>query len=202
MRLQPDKRAAADEQDVGGIHADVFLLRMLAPTLRRDAANGAFQDLQQGLLHAFAGNVARDRDVLGLAGDLVDLVDIDNAALGALHIVIGVLQQAQNDVLHVLAHVAGFGQRGGVGDGERHVEDLRQRAGEQGLARAGRPDHENVALLDLDSRVRVGRRRRLFSFRRRGGSVPGGCACNGCAPPRPASSWRAPGRCRPGRAGA
>ena len=146
------------------------------------------------LLHAFAGDIARDGDVLGLAGDLVDLVDVNDAALGALHVVIGVLQQAQDDVLDVLAHVAGLGQRGGVGDGERHVQDLRQRAGQQGLARAGRADHQDVALLDLDVGVRVGGRR-LVAFRRRRRAVPGGCACNGCAPRRPASSWRAPGRC-------
>jgi hypothetical protein len=40
-----------------------------------------------------------------------------------------------------------------------HVQDLRQRAGQQRLARAGRPDHEDVALLDLHLGVRVGRPR-------------------------------------------
>ena len=99
-------------------------------------------------------DVARDGDVLGLARDLVNLVNINDAALGALHVVIGVLQQAQDDVLHVLAHVAGLGERGGVGDGEGHIEDLRQRARQQRLARTGRADHQDVALLDLDVGVR------------------------------------------------
>jgi len=35
--------------------------------------------LQQRLLHAFAGHVPGDRGVVGLARDLVDLVDIDDA---------------------------------------------------------------------------------------------------------------------------
>ncbi len=64
------------------VHADVFLLRMLAPALRRHVADRPFQDFQQRLLHAFAGNVARDGDVFRLARDLVDLVNINNARAG------------------------------------------------------------------------------------------------------------------------
>ena len=56
----------------------------------------------------------------------------------------------QQDVLDVLADVTGLGQRRRVGDRERHVEDLRQRAREQRLAAAGRPDEQDVALLELD----------------------------------------------------
>src|ERR1044071_5754191 len=99
---------------------------------------------------AFAGHVARDRRVVALAGDLVDLVDVDDAALGALDVVIGVLQQRDDDVLDVLADVAGLGEVGRVGDRERHVEDARQGLGEQGLARAGRPEQQDVRLLELD----------------------------------------------------
>ena len=39
-----------------------------------------------------------------------------------LDVVVAVLQQLLDDVLDVLADVAGFGQRGRVGDHERHVE--------------------------------------------------------------------------------
>ena len=42
--FQTDKSAAADEQNSARVHADVFLLRMFASALRRDIANGAFQD--------------------------------------------------------------------------------------------------------------------------------------------------------------
>ena len=80
------------------------------------------------------------RRVVALARDLVDLVDVDDAALRLLDVVVGVLQQLDDDVLDVLADVAGLGQVGGVGDGERHVEDLGQRLREQRLAasRSGR----------------------------------------------------------------
>ena len=190
--FEADKGAPADEQDVAGIHADVFLLGMLAPALGRDAADGAFEDFQEGLLDAFAGDVAGDGDVFGLAGDLVNFVNINDATLGAFDIIIGVLEQPQNDVLDVFADVAGLGQGGGVGDGERDIEDLGQGAGEQGFARTGGADHEDVAFLDFDLGVGVGGRGAL-GIRRRG-AVPGGCACNGCGRRRRGSSWRAPGR--------
>ena len=82
--------------------------------------------------------------------NLVDLVDIDDAALGALDIVVGRLQQLEDDVLHVLADITGFGQRRGVRHGERHVEDARQRLRQQRLAGAGRPDQQDVRLRQFD----------------------------------------------------
>ncbi len=96
------------------------------------------------------GDVARDRRVLGLAGDLVDLVDVDDAGLGALRVEVGGLDELEEDVLDVFADVAGLGERGGVGDGERHVQALGEGLGEVGLAAAGRADQQDVALRDLD----------------------------------------------------
>ena len=94
---------------------------MLAAALRRDVGDRALQNLQQRLLHALAGYVARDRAVFAPAGNLVDLVDIDDAALGLLDVVVGGLNQTQQDVFDVLADIAGFGQRRRVGNGEGYV---------------------------------------------------------------------------------
>ena len=110
----------------------------------------SLEDLQQRLLHTLTGDIAGDRRVLALAGDLVDLVDVDDAGLGALHVVVGGLDQLQEDVLDVLAHVAGFGQRRCVGDGKRHVEHLGQRLRQVGLAAAGGAEHQDVRLRQLD----------------------------------------------------
>jgi len=44
----------------------------------------------------------RYRRVVGLPGNLVDLVDVDDAALRLVHIVIAVLQQLLDDVLDIL----------------------------------------------------------------------------------------------------
>ena len=117
---------------------------MLAATLRGNAGNRAFHNFQKRLLHAFARHVACDRRIVGLARNLVDFVDIDNAALRALNIVIGRLQQLQNDVFDVFTHITGFGQRGGISHGERHIENTRQRLRQQRLAGARRADQQNV----------------------------------------------------------
>jgi hypothetical protein len=61
----------------------------LRPALRRDVGDGAFEHLEQRLLHAFARDVAGDRDVLARLADLVDLVDVDDAALGRLEVEVG-----------------------------------------------------------------------------------------------------------------
>jgi hypothetical protein len=102
--------------------------------LWRNVACGAFEDLEERLLDSFTADIASDRDVVGLAPDLVDLVDVDDADLRPLHVVIGVLQEPEDDVLHVLADVAGLGQSGGIRDAERNVENACERAGEERLA--------------------------------------------------------------------
>src|ERR1700736_5395034 len=148
--LQPRERAAADEENVGGVDLQELLLRMLAAALRRNRGNRALHDLQKRLLHALPRDVPGDRRVVGFAADLVDLVDIDDAALGALDIVVGRLQQLQDDVLDVLADIAGFGQRRRIRHRERHVENPRQRLRQQRLARAGRTDQQDVRLSKFD----------------------------------------------------
>ena len=86
--LDAVKRAAAQEQDVRRVDLNEFLMRMLASALRRYGSHGAFQNLQERLLHALARNIARDGRILRLACDLVDLVDVDDAFLRFLHIVV------------------------------------------------------------------------------------------------------------------
>ena len=102
---------------------------------------------KQRLLHAFAGHVAGDGRVFGFSGYFIDFVNVDDAALGFFHIVIGALQKFENDVFDVLAHVTGFCERGGVDDGERNVENPGQGLRHQGLAGTCRPDEEHIALL-------------------------------------------------------
>ena len=136
------------------IDLDEFLFGVLAPALGRHVDHRSFENLQQGLLHAFARNVARDRRVVALAGDLVDLVDEDDAPFGQLDVVVGRLQQPREDALDILAHVARLGQYGGVDDGEGHLQQLGDRPGHQRLARTGRADQQDVRLVDLDLALR------------------------------------------------
>ena len=69
--------------------------------------------------------IAGDRGIVGFAGNLVDFVYIDDAAPRTLNIVVGRLQQLEDDVLDVLADIAGFGERRRIGDGERNIENAR-----------------------------------------------------------------------------
>ena len=123
---------------------------VLAPALGRHRGGRSFEDLEERLLHALARDVPGDRRVLRLAGDLVDLVDVDDPGLGPLDVVVGGLDQLQQDVLDVLAHVAGLGERGGVRDGEGDVEHPGEGLGEKCLAAPGRPEEKDVRLGQLD----------------------------------------------------
>jgi hypothetical protein len=142
--------AKAPPQMKSGVDVQEFLVRVLATPLGRDAGLRALEDLQQGLLHSLPGHVPGDRGVVGLAGDLVHLVDVDDAGLGLLDVEVGGLDELQKDVLDILAHVAGLGESGSVGDGEGHVEYAGQRLGQKGLATAGGPQQKDVGLLELD----------------------------------------------------
>ena len=147
--VQTIKGTAADEQDVGGVDLDELLLRVLTAALRRHVADSALQDLQQCLLYALAAHIAGDGGVFALAGDLVDLINVDDADLCLLHIKICRLDQLEQNVLHVLAHITGLGKGGGIRNGERHAQHLGQRLGQQGLAHAGGAQQQHVGLLQL-----------------------------------------------------
>ena len=147
------KRSTTYEQDIRRIDLQELLLRMFAAALRRNAGDGSLHHLEQRLLHAFARNVAGNRGVLSLARDLVDLVDIDNAALGAFYIIIGCLEQLEDDILDILPHIAGLSQGRRVSHRKRNVEDAGERLGKQRLAATGGPDEEDVRLGQLDVRT-------------------------------------------------
>ena len=148
--FQAYERSAAEKKNVRGVHRSKFLMGMLTATLRRHIGNRAFQYLQQRLLHAFAGNVAGDRRVLVFFGNLVDLIDINDALLRLLDVAVRRLQQFQNNVFDVFAHVARFGKRRGIDDRERHIQHARQRLRQQCLARAGRADQQDIGLAQFD----------------------------------------------------
>ena len=185
--VEPGERATDDEQHVRRVDLDELLVRVLAAALRRHRRGRALEDLQQRLLHALAGDVARDRRVLGLAGDLVDLVDVDDAGLGALDVVVRGLDQLEQDVLDVLADVAGLGERGGVGDRER----ARSAFGPASARATSCPSRSGRAAGCSTWPVRPLTRRYAAWSRCR--PV---LACSGCRRRRRASSWSGPGRRR------
>ena len=122
---------------------------MFAAAGGRNAGHRALKNLKQRLLNALARNIAGNGEILGLAGNLVNLVHVDNANLRALNVAIGSVDELEKDVLHVLAHVAGLGKRGGIGDGKRHLEDARERLGKQGLTGTSGTEQQDVGLGEL-----------------------------------------------------
>ena len=174
------ERTTADEQDVGGVDLDELLVGVLAAPLRRHRGGGALQDLQQGLLHALAGDVTGDRRVLGLAGDLVDLVDVDDPGLGLLDVVVGGLDQLEQDVLDVLADVA------------RPRSARWRRRWRRARSACGRGSGPAASC-----RSRWGPAAGCWTWparRRRGGRRRTAPACSGCRRRPTGPAWPAPGR--------
>ena len=66
---------------------------------------------------------------------------------GLFHIVVGILKEGKDNVFDIFSHIAGFGQVGRIGNGERYVENPRQRLGHQGLAAPGGSQPDHVAML-------------------------------------------------------
>ena len=97
-------------------------------------------------MNTLARNITGDGEVLCLAGNLIDLVHVDDAHLRALNVAIGSIDKLEQDVLHVLAHVTSLGERGGISDGKRHLEDARERLGQQRLAGTGGTEQKNIGL--------------------------------------------------------
>ena len=108
--LQTLEGSAADEQDIRGVNLNQFLMGVLSAALGRYGSDGSLQNLQQCLLYTLAGYIPGNRRVLRLSGDLIDLVDVDNAVLRTFNIVIRCLNDLQQNVLHILAHIAGLCQ--------------------------------------------------------------------------------------------
>ena len=123
---------------------------MLPSALRWYGSDGPLEDLQQCLLNALAGDITGDGDILRLLRDLIDLIDIDDTDLRTLDIIVCRLNQLQEDVLDILADIAGFGERRSICDCERNAEDAGQGLCQVGLTGTGRSDHQDVRLLNVD----------------------------------------------------
>ena len=100
------------------------------------------------MLHTLAGDVPGYGAVQALfTGDFVQLIYVDDAVLGAVHIPIGGLNQPEEDVFYVLADITGLGEGGGVAHSERDIQSAGQGFGQQSLAAASWADEQDVSLL-------------------------------------------------------
>ena len=147
------KGTAADKQYIRSVNLYQLLLRMLPPTLGRNARHSAFQNLQECLLHTLAGYIPGNRRILRLPCNLIYLIHIDDTHLGTLNIAVCSLDDFQQDIFHILAYIPGFCQRCGVCNRERHIYDTCQRLRQQRLPASGRAEHQYVALLQLNAHI-------------------------------------------------
>ena len=78
---------------------------------------------------------ARDiASAFGAGGELVHLVEINNAVRSAVHIAAGAADQVAHQVIHIAANIAGFAELRGVGFDKWHADEVRRRADEVGFA--------------------------------------------------------------------
>ena len=130
---QAVKSATTNEKDVAGVNLQHLLMGVLASALGRDVGDAALNYLEEFLLDAFAGNIAGDGAVDAFfAGDFVQLINVDDALFGAGNVPIGGLNEAEQDVFHILTDVTRLSEGRGVADGEGDVQGARQ-----GFRRAG-----------------------------------------------------------------
>ena len=122
---------------------------MFSASLRRNIGKGALDNLQEGLLYAFSGNIPGNGRAVGLPGYLIYFIDIDDTTTGKLHVVICRLEEIEDDVFHILSNISCFCKCGGICNGKRHVQYLGQGLGEKGLAAPGGTDEHDIALLQL-----------------------------------------------------
>ena len=126
---------------------------MLSSPLGWNRSHRPLKDLQQCLLYALAGNISCNRYILRLLCDLIDLINIDNAMLCPFNIVIGSLDQLQENVFHIFTYITCLRQRSGICNGKRHIDYPRQCLGKKGFSGTGRSQHQNVAFLQFDSQI-------------------------------------------------
>ena len=148
--VDADEGAADDEEDVLRVDLDCRGLRVLALAARRELDDVALEHLEESLLDALVARVGRDGVVgTGLAGDLVELIEVDDAVLGLLDVLVGRVVEIADGDFDIGADEAGLREARGIRDGERHVEELREVGEQRGLAAAGWAEHDDVRLLDL-----------------------------------------------------
>ena len=105
------------------------------------------------MLYAFTGYIFCDGSVLSASGDLVDLIDIDDASFSLFDVVVCRLDQLQQYIFDIFADITGFCQCRGISDRERNTQNLSQGPRDVGLAGSCGADHQNIALLNFDIRI-------------------------------------------------
>ena len=143
------KGTAANKENIRRVNLQHFLMRMLAAALRRHIGFRSFQDFQQCLLYAFAGNVSRNGRIFRLPGDFIDFINVNNAPFRSGNIEIRRLDQFEEAVFHVFTDITGFCKTGRIGNRKGNIQKSGQSLREKRFAAACRADHDDIGFLQL-----------------------------------------------------
>ena len=148
--IQANKSATTDEQDIGGINVNKLLLRVLTASCWRNTSNRTLKNLQKCLLNAFTGDITSNREVLGLASNLINLIDVDNTYLSALNIAICGSNELKQDILDIFTNVTSLGKGGCVSNGKRNLKKTSKCLSKQGFTSTGWAQEQDVGLCNLN----------------------------------------------------
>ena len=123
---------------------------MLSSSLRRNAGNCALQDLKKRLLDTLTGYISCDGRILRLSCYLVDLINVDNAVLRTVNIIISCLNDLQQNILHILAYISGLREGCGVCNGKRYIQKSGKCLCQQCLTGTGGSQHKDITLLKFN----------------------------------------------------
>ena len=140
--LQIRECAAADEQNVRSVHRHHGNHAVLTVRAYRHLYLRALQHLQQLLLNGLTADIASGH--LLFLCDLVNLVDVNNAVLRLLHIVIRCREKFSYNTLNIIADITRLSQRGGICNRQRYIQKLRQRLYQISLTASGRSDQKYI----------------------------------------------------------
>ena len=148
--IQAVESAAANKEYIACIHLDKVLLGMFPAPFGRNVRHGSLYYLQKGLLDPLAGHIAGNGRAVQFPGDLVDFINVYDALTCGLNVIIGHLNQVQDDIFHVFAYISRLCKCGGISDRERDFQDLGEGLRQKGFTAACGSDQEDVAFLDLN----------------------------------------------------
>ncbi len=117
---------------------------------------GFFHRFEKTALNAGAGHIGAE--VLAAAGDFVDFVDVNDAILGQIGIVIGLPHQVPHEVFDVSADITGLTELGGIALDERNPDFLGDQLDNVRLADTGWAKHQDIVFNAADHHaVGIGR---------------------------------------------
>ena len=102
------------------------------------------------MLNTLSRDITSDGDVFGFTSYLVDLIDVDDAAFGAVDIEIGSLEETKDDILDIFANITRFSERGGIDDAKGNVKKAGESFGEESFAGTGWSKQEDVGFFNLN----------------------------------------------------